>query len=103
MARLVVRGGKPLQGSIPACGAKNAALPIIAATLLARGEVVLDRVPNISDVWVMSDILRGLGVKVEFEGKGRMLLDTSNITTTTAPDDLVRKMNASFDIAGPLL
>lgn len=103
MARLVVQGGKPLEGSIPACGAKNAALPIIAATLLARGEVVLERVPNISDVWVMSDILRGLGVKVEFEGKGRMLLDTSNITTTTAPDELVRKMNASFDIAGPLL
>ncbi len=103
MARLVVQGGKPLQGSIPACGAKNAALPIIAATLLARGEVVLERVPDISDVAVMSDILRGLGVKVQFEGKGRMLLDTSNITTTTAPDELVRKMNASFDVAGPLL
>lgn len=103
MARLVVQGGKPLQGSIPACGAKNAALPIIAATLLAQGEVHLERVPDISDVWVMSDILRGLGVKVEFEGKGRMLLDTSKVTTTTAPDELVRKMNASFDVAGPLL
>lgn len=103
MARLVVQGGKPLQGSIPACGAKNAALPIIAASLLARGEVVLERVPNISDVGVMSDILRGLGARVEFDGQGRMLLDTSNITTTTAPDELVRKMNASFDVAGPLL
>lgn len=103
MARLVVQGGKPLQGSIPACGAKNAALPIIAASILARGEVVLDRVPDISDVWVMSDILRAIGVKVEFEGKGRMLLDSSNVLTTTAPDELVRKMNASFDVAGPLL
>ncbi|MCE7872289.1 UDP-N-acetylglucosamine 1-carboxyvinyltransferase [bacterium CPR1] len=103
MARLVVQGGKPLQGSIPACGAKNAALPIIAASILARGEVVLERVPDISDVWVMSDILRAIGVKVEFEGKARMLLDSSKILTTTAPDELVRKMNASFDVAGPLL
>lgn len=103
MARLVLEGGRPLEGRLEASGAKNAALPIIAASLLARGQVVLDRVPTIADVWVMADILRGMGVKVEFNGSGRMAIDASTLNTTTAPDDLVRKMNASFDIAGPLL
>ncbi|MEW6277302.1 MAG: UDP-N-acetylglucosamine 1-carboxyvinyltransferase [Candidatus Eremiobacterota bacterium] len=104
MARLVVQGGKRLEGSIPACGAKNAALPIIAASLLARGKVVLQRVPNISDVWVMSDILRAMGARVDYDARTfRMELDTATLSTTTAPEDLVRKMNASFDVAGPLL
>jgi UDP-N-acetylglucosamine 1-carboxyvinyltransferase len=87
-----------------ASGAKNAALPIMAASLLARDEVVLERIPNISDVWVMADILRAMGVRVDYDAaSGRMVLDTSHLTTTTAPDELVRKMNASFDVAGPLL
>lgn len=103
MARLVLEGGRPLEGRLEVSGAKNAALPIIAASLLARGQVVLERVPTIADVWVMADILRGMGVKVDFNGQGRMVLDTSTLTTTKAPDDLVRRMNASFDIAGPLL
>ncbi len=102
--RLVVKGGNPLSGSMVASGAKNAALPIMAACLLARGEVLLRRVPDISDVWCMSDILRGLGAKVDYDAAtGVMKLDTSNITTTTAPEELVRAMNASFDVAGPLL
>lgn len=103
MARLLIEGGRPLQGRIEASGAKNAALPIIAASLLARGQVVLERVPTIADVWVMADILREMGVKVDFNGDGRMVIDASTLTTTTAPDELVRRMNASFDIAGPLL
>ncbi len=102
MAKLLVEGPTPLSGSLVANGAKNAALPIMAASILAQGVTKLTRVPNISDVWVMADILRGLGAKVDFEGKGEMTLDTSSMSTV-APHDLVRQMNASFDVAGPLL
>jgi len=103
MARLVVHGGTPLHGSLEANGAKNAALPIMAAALLAKGKVTLRRVPNISDVWTLTGILKAMGCKVEYDGTGLMELDTSTLTTTKAPDHLVRKMNASFDIMGPLL
>jgi UDP-N-acetylglucosamine 1-carboxyvinyltransferase len=75
----------------------------MAASLLARGQAVLHRVPNISDVWTLTAILRSVGCQVDFEGQDLMTLDTSKLTTTTAPDHLVRKMNASFDIMGPLL
>ncbi|NMA26150.1 MAG: UDP-N-acetylglucosamine 1-carboxyvinyltransferase [Burkholderiales bacterium] len=103
MARLLIEGRYPLQGRLEASGAKNAALPIIAACLLTREQVVLDRVPTIADVWVMADILREMGVQVEFNGNGTMVLDASDLATTTPPEDLVRRMNASFDVAGPLL
>lgn len=84
-------------------GAKNAALPIMAAALLARGEVSLSRVPNISDVWTLANILKAMGCKVEYDGNSFMKIDSSTLTTTTAPDHLVRRMNASFDVMGPLL
>lgn len=103
MARLVVQGGVPLHGRLEAKGAKNAALPIMAAALLARGKVTLERVPNISDVWTLAGILRAMGCQVDYDGGGLMQLDTSTLTTTKAPEHLVRKMNASFDIMGPLL
>lgn len=103
MARLVVQGGVALNGRLEANGAKNAALPIMAAALLAKGKVTLRRVPNISDVWTLTGILKAMGCQVEYDGQGLMKLDTSNLTTTKAPDHLVRKMNASFDIMGPLL
>lgn len=102
MSRLVIHGPTPLRGTLEASGAKNAALPIIAASILAQGEVELKRVPNISDVWTMADILRAMGAIVEYTGDGRMKLDTSKVSTA-APHELVRKMNASFDVAGPLL
>jgi UDP-N-acetylglucosamine 1-carboxyvinyltransferase len=103
MDRLIVEGGIALKGSIKANGAKNAALPIMAACLLAKSEVVLHRVPNISDVWTLAKILQAMGCKVDYDGNSRMVIDSSTLTTTTAPDHLVRKMNASFDVMGPLL
>lgn len=103
MSRLVVHGGLPLHGRLEANGAKNAALPIMAAALLAKGPVTLRRVPNISDVWTLTGILKAMGCHVDYDGSGLMKLDTSSLTTTKAPDHLVRKMNASFDIMGPLL
>jgi len=103
MSRLVVHGGLPLHGRLEANGAKNAALPIMAAALLAKGPVTLRRVPNISDVWTLTGILKAMGCHVDYDGSGLMKLDTSSLNTTKAPDHLVRKMNASFDIMGPLL
>ncbi len=103
-SRLVIKGGRPLVGSLEASGAKNACLPIMAASILAQGVVELERVPDISDVRVMADILREIGVKVKFDAAlGHMQLDSSHLKTTRAPEELVRKMNASFDVMGPLL
>lgn len=102
MARILVKGPTKLQGRLKASGAKNACLPILAASILARGEVRLQRVPDISDVHTMLGILQAMGVKVQWLADEELLLDTTSVTTT-APDDLVRRMNASFDLAGPLL
>src|SRR5919106_3279802 len=97
-----VRGGGRLQGEVVISGAKNSALKLIAASLLARGETVLTNVPRISDVLVMVELLRYLGVKVEFEG-GVLTMDTSGEIGTEAPYDLVRRMRASINVLGPLL
>ncbi len=102
MSRILIKGPTPLKGRIKASGAKNACLPILAASILAQGEVRLHRVPDISDVHTMLSILQGMGVKVDWVGPESVILDSSSVTTT-APDELVRKMNASFDVAGPLL
>lgn len=103
MARLVIKGGRELRGVLSSRGAKNAALPIMAASLLAEGDVLLERIPCISDVWVMAELLRTLGATVEFDGASRMLINTDRVDRCEAPYELVRKMNASFDITGALL
>jgi UDP-N-acetylglucosamine 1-carboxyvinyltransferase len=102
MARILVKGPTKLQGRLKASGAKNACLPILAASILARGEVRLKRVPDISDVHTMLGILQAMGVKAQWTGDEELFLDTTTVTTT-APEELVRQMNASFDLAGPLL
>ena len=102
MARILVKGPTPLKGSLNCSGAKNACLPILAATILAKGKVKLKRVPNISDVHTMLGILKGMGVEYEWVGPEELDMDTSSVITT-APEELVRQMNASFDLAGPLL
>jgi UDP-N-acetylglucosamine 1-carboxyvinyltransferase len=100
---LRVRGGSPLEGSVPTQGAKNAALPIMAASLLAEGKVTLHRVPRITDVSVMWSLLEALGARLRHEGNGTVTIDASNVASHRAPYTLVRKLNASFDIVGPLL
>jgi UDP-N-acetylglucosamine 1-carboxyvinyltransferase len=100
---LRVRGGAPLEGSVRTHGAKNAALPIMAATLLAKGKVTLHRVPRITDVSVMWSLLEALGARLRYEGNGTVTIDTSNVGKHTAPYALVRKLAASFDVVGPLL
>ena len=105
MERLIIKGGKRLSGTVKISGAKNAVLPVIAATLLGQDkETCLDEVPNLDDVRTISEVLRTLGVKVRHEPENNKLyVDASAIENITAPYDLVRKMRASFLIMGPLL
>ena len=100
---LRVHGGVRLEGSVATHGAKNAALPIMAAALLARGVVRLRRVPRITDVSVMWSLLEALGARLAFDGDDGLLIDASNVATYRAPYALVRKLAASFDVAGALL
>lgn len=100
---LRVRGGARLEGSVSTHGAKNAALPIMAAALLAKGKVTLHRVPKITDVSVMWSLLEALGARLRHEGDGTVTIDAGNCASHRAPYTLVRKLAASFDLAGPLL
>lgn len=105
MEKLFIKGGNPLKGRVKISGAKNAVLPIIAATLLGQNTPSrLDEVPNLDDVHTISEVLSKLGVKVEFNAEENSLfVDSSVIASCEAPYDLVRKMRASFLIMGPLL
>ena len=105
MERLIINGGNRLSGTVKISGAKNAVLPIIAATLLGQDKATcLDEVPGLEDVKTISDVLRTLGVNVQHDAEHhKLFVDASNIENVTAPYDLVRKMRASFLIMGPLL
>ncbi len=105
MEKLIINGGKQLRGRVKISGAKNAVLPIIAATLLGQDSPSkLDEVPALDDVHTLSAVLEQLGVKIEFDAdKNTLLVDSSEIGSCEAPYELVRKMRASFLIIGPLL
>jgi UDP-N-acetylglucosamine 1-carboxyvinyltransferase len=105
MEKLIINGGHRLEGRVKISGAKNAVLPIIAATLLGQdGPSLLDEVPALEDVHTISEVLTELGVKVQFDSeKDTLFVDSSVIASCEAPYDLVRKMRASFLIMGPLL
>jgi UDP-N-acetylglucosamine 1-carboxyvinyltransferase len=99
-----IAGGVPLQGEVTIGGAKNAALPILAATLLTKEECILSNVPNLSDIRTMIALLRALGAEVDVDTKQRRVwVRAHNITSTVAPPELVAKMRASFLVSGPLL
>lgn len=100
---LRVFGGARLEGSVEVQGAKNAALPIMAASIMARGKVTLRRVPHITDVSVMWSLLEALGARLTLEGRNTITIDAANVNRYRAPYALVRKLNASFDLCGPLL
>jgi len=101
--KYLIHGGKPLSGSVRAEGAKNAALPLMAACLLVPGPVVLERVPDVQDIRTMAELLRLLGVKVKQRPGGEVLIDATEITSFHAPYELVSRMRASIYIMGPLL
>ena len=101
--RCASAAARGLEGSVATHGAKNAALPIMAAALLAKGTVTLHRVPRITDVSVMWSLLEALGARIRYEGDNTVTIDASNVASYRAPYTLVRKLAASFDIVGPLL
>jgi UDP-N-acetylglucosamine 1-carboxyvinyltransferase len=100
---LRVVGGARLEGTVEIQGAKNAALPIMAAALLARGKVTLHRVPRITDVSVMWSLLEALGARLSLLDRNTITIDAANVNKHRAPYALVRKLAASFDLCGPLL
>jgi UDP-N-acetylglucosamine 1-carboxyvinyltransferase len=101
-SRLLVRGGNPLSGQVAVSGAKNSALKLMAASLLAPGVSVFHNVPDIQDVRTMQEVLEYLGAHVEF-ADGTMTVDTSLVQSQVAPYDLVQRMRASIQIMGPLV
>ncbi len=99
-----IEGGTRLRGSVRVSGAKNAALPIMAACILVDGEVVLRDVPDLADIRLMMKLLERLGLKVWREdGTGDMHLSVEDETPTHAEYELVRQMRGSICVMGPLL
>lgn len=98
-----VEGGHAIEGSICVSGAKNSALKLMAATLLAPGKTTLTNVPNISDVHVMGKVLKRMGATIEVVDEHSLVIDTSSVDSWEAPYELVAKMRASTAVMGPLL
>ena len=98
-----VEGGHAIEGRVEVAGAKNSALKLMAATLLAPGLTTLENVPNISDVHVMGKVLKGLGATIEVVDEHTLAIDTSAVDSWEAPYELVAKMRASTAVMGPLL
>ena len=104
MKKYIIRGSKTLSGKVKISGAKNSALKLMAASILANSKVTLQNVPDIEDVNTMAEVLKTLNAKVVFEPqKNRLEIDPSSINSFEAPYELVRKMRASVLVAGPLL
>ncbi len=107
MDRIWIKGGRPLRGEIQISGAKNAALPLMAAALLSDEGLLLRNVPDLMDIKTMAGLLERLGLVIEPSNEGRsapgFLLTAAKIADTCAPYDLVRKMRASILVLGPLL
>jgi UDP-N-acetylglucosamine 1-carboxyvinyltransferase len=108
MDKIRIKGGVPLEGVIPIGGAKNAALPLMAASLLTPDTLTLKNVPDLADIATMANLLVQHGVTVAVDEAGRnrgqvLELSAAHITSTTAPYDLVRRMRASILVLGPVL
>ena len=103
MDAFLIKGPVRLEGSVAASGAKNAALPEMAAALLTDSPVTLESVPDLADVRTMERLLAGMGVAVSRPAPGRLVLDAARVTSTEAPYDLVRTMRASILVLGPLV
>lgn len=104
MDKIVITGGAKLQGSIQISGAKNAALPLMAASLLTAEPLILQHVPKLADVLTMAKLLRQHGVKMELpNGHPELVMQANEIVNLVAPYDLVRTMRASVLVLGPLL
>jgi UDP-N-acetylglucosamine 1-carboxyvinyltransferase len=100
--KFIIQGGKKLTGEVSISGSKNAALPIMVATLLSPGKYTLTNIPQLRDIRTMAHLLRIIGVKVDFE-KNTLYIDTTTADFPEAPYELVKTMRASIYVLGPLL
>ncbi len=103
MDKLQIRGGVPLDGEVRISGAKNAALPILAATLLADSPVVVSNVPHLRDVTTMIELLGRMGASVTVDERMRVEVDPTTTNETSAPYELVKTMRAAILVLGPLV
>ena len=103
LEKYLIRGGAPLSGEITISGAKNAAVAILPATVLARGCCVIENVPCISDVTVLLGILRNLGAKTRYLSANTVEIDTAELDSTVVPYEMARAMRASYYFLGSLL
>ena len=103
MEKLIVKGGNRLVGTVKTSGAKNAVLPIIAASIMGVTPSHFDEVPMLEDVRTISEVLKSLGIKVESKEKNVLDIDSTTIDSYEPPCELMRNMRASFFIMGPLL
>jgi UDP-N-acetylglucosamine 1-carboxyvinyltransferase len=102
MDKFVIRGGKPLCGSVSVSGAKNSALALMPSILLNNGKNTIENVPEVNDIFTMMKLLKQLGVEAAFDIR-TLTLDSTNITSQIAPYEHVKKMRASVYVLGPLL
>jgi len=103
MDKLLIRGGRQLQGEVRISGAKNAALPELCAALLTAEPVTLTNVPQLQDVSTMLKLVRNMGVTAERDDDGKVSLNAGGLTSPEAPYELVKTMRASVLALGPLL
>ncbi|MFP8488595.1 UDP-N-acetylglucosamine 1-carboxyvinyltransferase [Gracilimonas sp. Q87] len=104
MDKFVIKGGSPLKGTIPISGSKNAALPLMAASLLGSSASTLKNIPRLKDIYTFNNVIRVVGAQVTFEeDENTLIIDPENVNYLEAPYDLVRKMRASFYMLGALV
>lgn len=101
--QIIVRGGRPLRGAIRVSGSKNSSLAILPACLLVRGKTILRDVPDIRDIRTMAEVLSHTGARVRFLDGNAIEVDATEFSRSTAPEELVRRMRASFYVVGPML
>ncbi|WP_428234806.1 UDP-N-acetylglucosamine 1-carboxyvinyltransferase [Gracilimonas sp.] len=104
MDKFIIEGGTPLKGTIPISGSKNAALPLMAASLLGNSASTIRNTPRLKDIYTFNNVIRVVGAQVDFkEDENTLVIDPSNVNHLEAPYDLVRKMRASFYMLGALV
>ena len=103
MDKLIITGGAVLQGEVRTSGAKNAVLPVLAASLLVDGPITLSNIPHLNDVTTMMELLGRMGTQITVSERMNIEIDSSNIINFNAPYELVKTMRASILVLGPLL
>ena len=103
LKKLVINGGHPLNGSVKISGAKNAALPMMTASILSNEDIILNGIPELADVRTMITLLESMGIKINNNQKDSFIFNASSIDSKFASYELVKTMRASILVLGPLL